>query len=117
MHACSSCTFYDLPQSSYPYIQFESYLQEEDEPSEPVAKTMLVLMVRGLITKLEFPYAQFPCCDVTGDQMFDSFWEAVRHLEIVGLKVLAATLTVPLPIAGSSRSMLSEHSNLGSLTE
>ncbi len=97
MHACSSCTFYDLPQSSYPYIQFESSLQEEDEPSEPLAKTMLVLMVRGLITRLEFPYAQFPCCDVTRDQMFDPFWEAVRRLETVGLKVLAAAFDSASP--------------------
>lgn len=34
---------------------------DDDDEKEDVAKTMLVLMVRGLFTKLQFVYAQFPC--------------------------------------------------------
>ena len=52
---------------------------------------MFVFMVRGLFTHLEFPYAQFPCKDVSGELLFDPFWEAVYCLERNGLKVLAAT--------------------------
>ena len=40
--------------------QFEQSLQG-DNITEPLAKSMLVLMVRGLFTNLQFLYAQFPC--------------------------------------------------------
>ena len=53
-----------------------------------LAKSMLVFMIRGLFTKLQFPYVQFPSCGITGDQMFHPFWEAVYRLEKCGLKVL-----------------------------
>ena len=52
-----------------------------------LAKTMLVMIVRGLLTNLQFPYAQFPCHNLTGDQMYDPFWEAVMRIENIGLKV------------------------------
>ena len=58
---------------------------------ELLAKTMTVMMVRGLFSKLEFPYVQFPCNNVTGDLLFHPFWEAVRRIEFLGLKVIAAT--------------------------
>lgn len=57
----------------------------------PLAKSMLVMMVRGLLTNLQFPYAQFPCSNLTGEQMYNPFWEAVMRIENVGLKVLAVT--------------------------
>ncbi len=53
----------------------------------PLAKTMPVMMVRGLLTNLQFPYAQFPCHNLAGDQMYDPLWEAVIHIENIGLKV------------------------------
>ena len=52
-----------------------------------VAKTMMVFMVRGLLNKVQFPYAQFPCNQLTGDQLYDLFWEAVCRIETCGLKV------------------------------
>lgn len=36
-----------------------------DTVPRPLAKTMLVLMVRGLFTNLRFPYAQFPYAQVS----------------------------------------------------
>ena len=33
---------------------------------DPLATSMLVLMVRRLFTDLRFPYAQFPCIEVSG---------------------------------------------------
>ena len=48
---------------------------------------MMVFMVRGLFSSLQFPYAQFACADITGDMLYDSFWEAVRRIETCGLKV------------------------------
>ena len=58
---------------------------------EPLANSMLVIMVRGLFTHLQFPYAQFPCTSLCGDQLFAPFWEAVCQIERCGLKVLGLT--------------------------
>ena len=42
------------------------------EPIKPsIAKTIMVFMVRGLFSKLQFAYAQFPCCQVRGDKRFE----------------------------------------------
>ena len=59
------------------------------EPSEILASTVLAFMVKGLFSPLEFPYAHFPCRNLTGDLMFDPFWEAVHRLERLGLKVFS----------------------------
>ena len=48
-------------------------------------------MVRGLLFKLEFPFAHFATRNVTADIMFPIVWEAVRILEGLGLKVLCIT--------------------------
>ena len=57
------------------------------DTSPPLAKTMVVIMIRGIFSKLQFPYAQFPCCALSGDQLYDPFWEAVGRVENCGLKV------------------------------
>ena len=55
-------------------------------------------MVRGLFTQLQFPYAQFSCASVSGDLLYDPFWEAVCQLERLGFKLLAATADGASPI-------------------
>ena len=73
--------------------EFESQVDVDDDNNQPssgsnkLAKTMMVFMVRGLFTSLQFPYAQFACADITGDMLYDPFWEAVRRIEACGLKV------------------------------
>ena len=63
-----------------------------DEPSQQkLANSMMVIMVRGLFSRLEFPYVQFPCKAVTGDLLYNPFWEAVCRLERCGFRVMAAT--------------------------
>ena len=52
---------------------------------------MMVIMVRGLVTKLQFAYAQFPCASVCGYHLYDIFWEAVQRLERCGFRVIACT--------------------------
>ena len=79
--------------------QFEQSLQG-DNITEPLAKSMLVLMVRGLSTNLQFPYAQFPCVTLAGHQIFGLFWEAVHRLERCSLKVIAATFDGTTPNRG-----------------
>ncbi len=54
----------------------------------------MVFMVRGLFTRLRFPYAQFPCCSVTGELLFNPFWEAVIRLERMELKVCLSTVFI-----------------------
>lgn len=58
---------------------------------QSLAKTMFVFMVRGVFSSLKFPYLQLPCATVSGDLLFDPFWEAVYRLERMGLEVLCAT--------------------------
>ncbi len=53
-----------------------------------IAKYMLVVMVRGILFKLEFAFAHFACTDLTGEQIFPIVWEAIRLVESIGLKVL-----------------------------
>ena len=69
-------------------IAFERSLSEEtsDDVCE-VAKTMMVFMVRGLFTRLMFPYAQIACQSVTGELLYHPFWHAVSRLERMEFKV------------------------------
>lgn len=64
---------------------------EKEDKSVSLATSVLVLMVRGLFIRLEFPYASFPTTGVTGDALFPILWEAVRRLEICELKVIGIT--------------------------
>ncbi len=81
-----------------------------DAPTESLSKTMLVVMVRGLFTCLQFPYAQFACSSVTGDQLFNPFWESVMRLERCGFMVVAATADGASP----NRTFMRIHRDLGS---
>ena len=40
---------------------------------------MLLFMVRGLLTGLEYPYAQFATNGATADTLFPIVWEAVQR--------------------------------------
>ena len=69
---------------------------------------MLVIMVRGLFIRLQFPYAQFACLSVTSDQLFNPFWEAVMRLERCGFMVVVATADG----ASSNRAFMRIHRDL-----
>ena len=76
--------------------EFERFVEErhgQTSPPLPLAKSMMVFMVRSLFTKLQFPYAQFPVVSVSGDQLYEPFWEAIGRLENCGLKVRCFILT------------------------
>ena len=66
--------------------RFEQLLSEDDDAT-PLAKSMLVFMVKGIFTALKFPYAAFPCSCLVGEQLFSLFWECVFRLERMGFKV------------------------------
>ena len=67
---------------------FEKPLSGEQRNRETLASTMLVFMVRGLFSRLEYPYVQFPCHTLSSDELLNPFWEAVSRLERLGLKVM-----------------------------
>jgi hypothetical protein len=78
--------FVDLGEINNHLNKFEQSLDEED--SAPVlAKSMVVIMVRGLFTDLQYPYAQYPCTNLVGMQLFSPFWNVVFRLEKIGFKV------------------------------
>ena len=72
-------------------LAYEHLMRGDETAMAPLANSMLVLLVRGLFNHLEFPYTQFPCTALCGDQMYDLLWEAVGRLELCGFKVLALT--------------------------
>ena len=56
-----------------------------------MANSMLVVMVRGLFTRMQFPYAQSPCTNLHGYELCPIFWRAVQRLERCGFNVVACT--------------------------
>ena len=68
-------------------LAFEQSLSSTSTTQQDLATTMMIFMVQGLFIALSFPYVQFPCHKVTGQLLFDPFWEAISRLERLGLKV------------------------------
>ena len=62
-----------------------------DDQNQELASSIIVIMVRGLFTRLCFPYAQFSASTLSGDLLYDPIWEAVSRIEFCGFKVLAIT--------------------------
>ncbi|KAL5484343.1 hypothetical protein EMCRGX_G020817 [Ephydatia muelleri] len=87
---------------------FERSLTRGHESNLSLAKTMVVFMVRGLFTSLQFPYVHFACTNLCGDQMYDPLWEAIWRIENCGLKVLGLTLDG----ASVNRSLVKLHQSL-----
>lgn len=92
-HTGALIGFTDIGDINAHLLKFQASLEPNNDLSDnkQIAKTMLVFMVRGLLSNLEFPYAQFPCTSVTGDLLFDPLWNAIARLERCDLKVLAVT--------------------------
>ena len=75
--------FTDLGYITNHLIAYERSIELNDKSH----KSMMVMMVRGLFSNLRYPYAQFPCSSITGEQLFQPFWEAIYRLERMCLKV------------------------------
>ena len=57
--------FTDIGDINSHIATYENQLSGE-EIAKPLATSMLVMMVIGLFSKLKFPYAQFPCTELSG---------------------------------------------------
>ena len=68
---CTECTagalngFTDIGDINSLIATYENQLNGE-EIAKPLATTMLVMMVIGLFSNLKYPYAQFPCTELSG---------------------------------------------------
>lgn len=83
--------FVNLGEINTHLVKYENSLLQETGSMGTLANSMMVFMVKGLFSRLQFPYVQFPCTAVSGDLLFDPFWEAVRRLERSGFRVLGVT--------------------------
>lgn len=85
--------FTDLGHVNNEILNLERECQgNTDHP--PVAKHLLVFMVRVFFFKLDFPYAHFASLNATGDLLFPIVWKAIEHIESIGLKVICITADV-----------------------
>ena len=74
--------FVDIGSINNHLCNFERQLEKGSSVIEqPLAKTMLVIMVRGLFSGLQFPYVQFPCSALRSDQIFHVLWKTVGRVE------------------------------------
>ena len=86
-HTGAMIGFCDLGDVTMQLLRYESEMIDETPADQTLAKSMMVFMIRGLFNSLQFPYAQFPCADISGDMLYEPFWEAVCRVEKCGLKV------------------------------
>ena len=81
--------FIDLDIVGNDLLNIKEALKKEDKS---LAKYVLVIMVRGLGSRLKFPLAHFATCGITSDQLFPLLWKAVEICEVdLGLQVLFIT--------------------------
>ena len=92
-HRGTMIGFANLGDVSNHLLTFEHSVEQSEAAEAVLAKSMMTFMVRGLFTLLRFPYAQFPCAEVTGDLLFHPFWKAIYRLERIGLKVIGNLFT------------------------
>ena len=69
----------------------EEAVTSDKSSGRPIAKTMMVFMVRGIFTDIKFPYAQFPLSPGTGYDLFLLIWQAIDRLECNGIHVIGIT--------------------------
>ena len=86
-HEGSLIGFVNIGDTNNQILEFEAIINT-GEPGTSLAISMMVIMVRGLLHRLDYTYAQFACGKLSGDLMFDPIWEAVERLERIGFFVL-----------------------------
>ena len=86
-HSGELIGFTNLGEINSHLLALERSLTDSESSHPPLAKTVMTFMVRGLFSHLQFAYAYFPCHNLTGDLLYDPFWEAVYRLERCGFKV------------------------------
>ena len=84
--------FCDIGDINNHLLQLEQKYQKDEDTHLKFAKTVLVIMIRGLFTDITFPYATFPATNLTGEQLIPIFLESIMKVETCGLRVTSITL-------------------------
>ena len=99
--------FVNLGETNNHLLDFENALAGSSDVTDcPLANSMFVLMVKGLFSHINFPYAQFTCHTLT-ELLVDPVSEAISHLERQGIHILALTCDG----ASSNRRLWKMHSS------
>jgi len=83
--------YHDLEDVNTIIHDAESRLKTPDDSHRPLAKVMLVFMIRGLFTLLKYPYVQFPTASTKGADLFPLFRKVLSQLTRLGIRVMAVT--------------------------
>ena len=90
----------------------ETWFKSPGDSQRPIAKVMLVFMIRGLFTSLKYPYAQFSAASTKGAYLFPLFRMVLSRLTWLGIHVMAVTCDG----ASDNRRLFSLQGKVGSLT-
>ena len=85
--------FVNLGEINNDLLRLENSICHQHKQCQPnaIATHLLVILVRGIFIKLNFPYAHFATEGITADILFPIVWEAVRQIEWLGLKIIFVT--------------------------
>ena len=83
--------FANLGDANEQLLKYEKSLSGGNDYKD-LAKTMIVFMVKGLFTILQFLYAMLPYCNLSGDLLHQPLWECIFRSERCGFKVLFVTV-------------------------
>lgn len=86
-HSCNLVGFTNVGEINDILDQVEQ--QADGKKRSNVSSHMLLFMVRGMFSSLEFPYAHFATRGISADSLYPIVWDAVRRLECCGLNVFA----------------------------
>lgn len=81
----------DLGEMNNLLSDYEEQYNSSGRTPRPLGKLMLVFMIRGLFTSLKFPYIQYPAASVKGEHIFPLVRQVIKHLSILGLRVMTIT--------------------------
>ena len=99
--------FVDMGDINNHLLEFERSLERDSTTKNPtLATSVMVMMVKGLFSPFCYPYAHFPCASVSGDLLFDPFWEAIYRLERMDFKVRYTVLTNNILCSNYNRCLL-----------
>lgn len=92
-NSCELLGYVNLGDVTNQLLQFEKRCTDQDVSDyiPPVARYICCFMVRGIFVPVKIPYVQFATDGASSDEMFPLIWEAVKRLELLGLKVMFIT--------------------------
>ena len=61
------------------------------ENVQKLATHILVVLVKSVVSPLSYSFSNFATDEITVFQIMPIFWQAVKYLEIINLKVIATT--------------------------